>query len=303
MALRGKGPFPILVMIAQQGSGKSTMARLLRNLIDPSSVPLRAPPKEERDLAIAASNSWVISLDNLSWLSAQLSDALCRLATGGGFATRQLYTDDEEVLIEFQRPLILNGITDFATRADLVDRSIFLSLPALSSTRPEEELWAEFEAESPKIFGSILDALCSTLSAYRDVQLLNSPRMADFAKWGTAAESALGLSPGKFMSIYRTNIAGGVDLAIEGSVIGELLLELMTNQDRWEGVPTELLNRLDDIAGPVTKTRAWPKSGQALRGQLRRIMPPLSRRGIQITLPDREQGIRDITIVKQDYAR
>ena len=33
---------------------------------------------------IAASNAWVIGYDNLSGLPADLSDALCSLATGGG---------------------------------------------------------------------------------------------------------------------------------------------------------------------------------------------------------------------------
>jgi hypothetical protein len=76
----------------------------------------------------------------------------------------------------------------------------------------------------------------------------------------------------------------------------------MASRREWTGTPTELLNELTGFAGPAVKTRSWPKSGQALRGELRRIIPPLNRQGIQITLPDRERGIRAITINKQDWA-
>src|SRR5262249_24755294 len=92
------GPYPVLVLLGRQGSAKSSMARILRRLIDPNKCLLRSQPKDERDLAIAANNGWMIALDNLSDLPAWLSDALCRLATGGGFSTRQLYTDEDEKL-------------------------------------------------------------------------------------------------------------------------------------------------------------------------------------------------------------
>jgi hypothetical protein len=115
-ALRPCGPYPVLVLHGEQGSAKSTAARLLRALIDPNRAPLRAEPRDGRDLMIAATNGWCLSLDNLSHVPPWLSDAICRLATGGGFATRALYTDSDEVLFDAQRPVILNGIEELATR-------------------------------------------------------------------------------------------------------------------------------------------------------------------------------------------
>jgi hypothetical protein len=111
------GPYPVLVLQGEQGSAKSTTVRMLRALVDPAVEPLRALPRNERDLAIAAGNAWVLAFDNLSGIRDQLSDALCRLATGGGFATRMLYTDDEEIIFSAKHPIILNGIDDIATRA------------------------------------------------------------------------------------------------------------------------------------------------------------------------------------------
>jgi hypothetical protein len=82
-ALRARGPYPLLLLNGEQGSAKSTVARVLRSFADPSVAPLRSAPRDDRDLIIAASNSWVVALDNLSTVQPWLSDALCRLATGG----------------------------------------------------------------------------------------------------------------------------------------------------------------------------------------------------------------------------
>src|SRR5207249_4833322 len=107
---------------------KSTTAKLLRLLVDPSVSLIRTPPKDDRDLLIAASNSRVVAYDNLSGVTPWLSDGLCRLATGGGFSTRELYTDSEEVFFDAKRPIILNGIDHLAERADLAERAVILCL-------------------------------------------------------------------------------------------------------------------------------------------------------------------------------
>jgi hypothetical protein len=128
---RPHGPYPVLVLHGEQGSAKSTTSRVLRALIDPNTAALRAEPRDAHDLIIAATNGRVVSLDNLSHLPSWLSDAICRLATGGGFSTRELYTDSDEILFDAQRPVILNGIEELATRGDLLDHAIILYLPEI----------------------------------------------------------------------------------------------------------------------------------------------------------------------------
>lgn len=122
--LRNRGPYPVIVLSGEQGSAKSTFSAILRALLDPNTAPLRALPREDRDLFIAASNGHVLAFDNVSGLPAWISDTLCRLATGGGFAVRQLYSDQDEVLFDAARPVILNGIEDIVTRPDLADRAL-----------------------------------------------------------------------------------------------------------------------------------------------------------------------------------
>jgi hypothetical protein len=150
---RPHGPFPVLCLHGEQGSAKSTTARVLRALVDPNSAALRADPRDARDLIIAANNGWVVALVNLSRIPVWLSDAICRLATGGGFGARELYSDSDEILFEAQRPVILNGIEELATRGDLLDRSIIQHLASIAEEdrKAEGPFWEDFEAKRPQI--------------------------------------------------------------------------------------------------------------------------------------------------------
>ena len=115
---------------ASRDRQKPFSRRSLRALVDPNVAPVRALPRENRELFIAAHNGHMLAFDNLSNLPPWISDALCRLASGGGFAVRRLYSDQDEVLFEAARPIILNGIEDVITRPDFADRAIFLTLAA-----------------------------------------------------------------------------------------------------------------------------------------------------------------------------
>ena len=205
-ALRGRGPYPVLTIVGEQGSAKSTLVAMVRKLIDPNTASLRALPREERDLFIAANNSLVLAYDNISGLPPWFSDALCRLSTGGGFTTRELYTDQDEILFDAMRPSILNGIEDVVTRSDLADRSIMLTLSPIADDkrRTEAEIWSEFEAMHPAVLGALLDAVVYGLRELPNVKLKRRPRMADFAMWITACEPELKLKC-SFDTAYNAN--------------------------------------------------------------------------------------------------
>src|SRR5260370_8776506 len=126
-ALRAGGPYPVLAIAGEQGSAKTVLSKLLRALIDPSVAPVRALPRDERELFISASNGHVLAFDNLSGLLPWLSDTLCRLTSGAAFPTRPLLTDHDEILFAVARPVILNGIEDIITRPRLSDRAIPLT--------------------------------------------------------------------------------------------------------------------------------------------------------------------------------
>jgi len=285
-ALRPTGPYPLLVVNGEQGSAKTTLCRILRSLLDPNVAGLRAVPRDVRDLMIAASNSWILGYDNLSGIPLWLSDALCRLATGGGFATRELYSDSEEVLIDVQRPVIINGIEDLATRSDLLDRAVGLTLPTIpdQKRRTEAELWRSIGQLQPRILGAILDAVCSAMRNVPSVRLANPPRMADFAAWSVAAEPGLGLSRGAFLAAYTDNRQNSNSLAIEASVVGLAIQEFTREQLRWEGTAQQLLAKLEErsTAEQFKTRRDWPATPQSLGTKLHRLAPNLRRSGVNV---------------------
>lgn len=297
-AFRPGHPFPVLVLHGEQGSAKSTVSKMLRDLIDPNIAPLRSEQRDERDLMLAATNGWIVALDNLSRLPVWLSDALCRLSTGGGFATRTLYENDEETLFMAMRPIILNGIEELATRSDLLDRTVIIHLPSIppDKRKTEAEVWQEFERIRPLVLGNLLDGVSHALRNIGNVQLAQKPRMADFALWAMAAEESLELESGAFISALMGNRESANELALEASQIAVTLIEFVQEKKTWKGKASELLKELNQLANDeMRKQQGWPKQPNALSGAVKRIAPNLRAVGIECN-PGRTKGHRFITL-------
>jgi hypothetical protein len=280
--LRPGGPYPLLAISGEQGSAKTVLSKMLKALVDPNAAPVRALPREERELMIAANNGYLLAFENLSGLPAWLSDALCRLASGGSFAVRQLYTDDEEVLFQASRPLLVNGIEDVISRADLADRGIFLTLAPIGEKqrRSEADLWREFDLAQPGILGALLDAAVRGLQTLPCIRLTSLPRMADFALWATACEPAL-WPAGTFARGYDANRRAAVEGIIEADPVAVCVRALMAECDSWAGTASDFLRAASAFAG--NNGSNWPKNPGALAGRLRRAQTFLRVLGINIT--------------------
>ncbi len=291
MVLSGHGPYPILVISGEQGTAKSTLMSFLRQLVDPNTAALRTLPRDVRDLFIAANNSFILAFDNLSYLSDWTSDALCRLSTGGGFATRTLHTDDEEILFDAMRPILMNGIESVGTRGDLVDRSIILRLEPIPEDKRQtaKRLQMQFNDACPYIFGAVINMLSHGLKRLPDVHLDRQPRMADFAIWATACETAF-WEKGRFMQAFDANRADANDDVISGSPLATALCDFLNDQrTEWEGTAGDLQEELSKIVDEQVRRDKyqWPKTNKALSERLTRIAPALRRVGIQF---DRRNG-------------
>jgi hypothetical protein len=297
-ALQHPGPFPLLAIAGEQGSAKTVLSKILRALIDPNVAPVRALPREERELMIAANNGHVLAFDNLSRLPGRLSDALCRLASGGSFALRQLYTDADEVLFQAARPTILNGIEDIITRQDLADRAIFLTMGSLrdEQRRPEAELWHQFELARPRILGALLEAVVHGLRMRDRIEFARLPRMADFAKWASACETAL-WSPGTFRMAYDANRRRAVEDVVEADPVAACARAIMAKQTRWVGTASDLLEATAAGGHHLARSLAdWPKNPRALAGRLRRSQAFLRTLGIEIAF--KREGREGNRIIK-----
>ncbi|MFC2952309.1 hypothetical protein ACFOOP_10245 [Marinicaulis aureus] len=283
-AVRPDGPFPILAFVGEQGAAKSTASKVMKSIIDPNAAALRTFPRDERDLYIAACNGHVLAFDNVSRVSPWLSDALCRLATGGGFATRQLHTDTDEILFDAQRPIICNGIGDFLDRADAADRAILIKLAAIPEDRrrTERDIWNEFNAALPAILAGLYDAVSEGLAALPHVQLDRVPRMADFAAWAVACEAAHS-DEGAFMKAYAGNRDEAVYAIADSDEVASGVIAHMATFHEWTGTATELFHTLWESADESTRRGSgFPKSAKALSERLTRAAPVLRKVGIDV---------------------
>jgi hypothetical protein len=307
-ALRPRGPYPVLALTGEQGTAKSTTLRMLRCLIDPNAAPLRAPPDSVKDLYVAAINGHVITFDNVSYLNSDVSDAMCRLSTGGGFSTRALYTDDEEKLFDGQRPQGLNGIGAVVSRPDLLERTLGVQLEAIpdDARKLEDDLWASFNAARPRVLGALYDAVAHGLELLPEVRPNRLPRMADFARWSIACETAY-QPAGTFMMAYGSYIDEAADIALESDIVAQALMGYMRGQRRGdehrevETTSGALLQALTASVGEHnSRNKLWPKSPEGMAAKLTRLAPVLRKIGITMERQPREAGTRRRLVIIRD---
>lgn len=294
-------PRAMLILHGDQGSAKSTLLRLLRELIDPSQVALLTPPDSIRELVQFASHHYALFLDNLSDISPSLSDALCRLITGDGFTKRQLFTDDEDVLYAYKRVAGICGINQVATRPDLLDRSIIVPLERIPDSQREEEkfLWHDFEELKPMLLGSLFDAVATTLKLAPTLKLHTKPRMADYFKYATSAAMHFGFTEGDLLGAFNQNVRQQNEEAVESSAVAQTLIEFMSNQTNdWIGKSSELFDVLEAQADKLKIKKGFPKSPNWLWRKIKDVRPNLMAYGLDVT-KNRELAGTYITISKQ----
>ena len=292
-AYRPETPFPVLEIGGEQGSAKSTTQKYLRDFIDPSAINLRAAPKTEEDIFVSAARNWLASYNNLSHLSATRQDALCTLATGGGYGGRKLFTNNEESVWESKRPVVINGISTLVTAPDLLDRTIRTESPKIENYISEAELQTKFDQKQAGIYGALLDIFVEALAILPRVEIVKPPRMTDFAHFGEAVYQAIGKEPGDFLEDYKKGRKVAVLQSIESSPVANAVIEMMQKTD-FKGTVGELLNRLDEYK-PKGDT-GWPKSPKGLSDALKRYAPSLRLIGTQVNFGNRSNQGRIVHI-------
>lgn len=214
---RDFGSYAILVMQGSKGTGKSVTTNRIKQLVDPAIPNLYAPPEGPKDLFILANSSYLISLDNLSGLNAKLADAFCRISTGGGFSQRELYTSDNELVYDLQRPVILNGIDSASQRPDFLDRCVTIQTGQLNleNRKSESRLNSDFTEMYPKLLGGLYTILAEVIKILPDITDKNLQRMTEFSRIGIALEKTLNLSEGIFLETYSKNLRFQSESAFE----------------------------------------------------------------------------------------
>lgn len=301
-----RGPYVILELSGEQGSAKSSTALRLRQLIDDNLANLRALPRCEQDLVLAATNGLVIAIDNVSKLMDWLSDALCRVATGGGFSARELYSDRNEVIFRVEKPVLITGISGGSQRSDLKDRIIAVELSAIppSKRRTESELRATFEAVRPKVLGALLTALSSGIRYQNDIHLTERPRMADAAERWCACErgGSLPWAEGGILEAFLESRNSMIQDYITGDPVANGISQLINDVGDWSGTAGELMEALESRG--LKSGKFWPETPRAMSGRIRRAASFLRESGIDIDFQRTGQGrARTVFITRIESSR
>lgn len=283
--------YPVLVISAHRGSGKTAAAEIIKGLIDPGKAALIKLQGDPHKLAVAATRRHLMVYDNVSHISPDQSDDLCRIATGFGFSTRTLHTTEEETTFELTRPQIITAIDALVTRDDLADRVLMAQLPEIPEDKrlAQAELNAKVEAARPRILGALLTALSQTLAQLPHTKPKSLPRMADYALFAIASEKALGLDEGEFRKTLDESREQSRQIVIESSPVGEAIVRLMEATPLvWKGTISQLLKELENHTDDATyRSRYFPKASNQLSRQLKRLIPDLKALGLEV-----REGIR-----------
>jgi hypothetical protein len=272
-------PHPVLMLGGEQGTGKTTTARMLVGLVDPSPAPLRSEPRDPEGWALAAAGSWAVAVDNVSKVTGWWSDALCRAVSGDGWLRRRLYTDGDLAVVSFRRVVLLTSIDPGALRADLGDRLLLVDLERIEDGKrqTEADLDRAYALARPQLLGGLLDALADVLSRLPHVALRELPRMADFARVLAALDDVDG-ADGRAFSAYvaqRGRIAADV---VDADPVAAAVLKLVEDAGCWQGTAGELLQEI----APDRPPHGWPATPRAMAGRLSRLTPALRAIGIEI---------------------
>jgi hypothetical protein len=285
-------PYPVLELTGEQGSAKSSTQTALRSIVDPNQVMLRGRPKTVEDVYVSAKNNHLLSFENLSNITNDMSDALCTVATGGGTAGRTLYTNTEETILEAHNPVVLNGIGAVVLRQDLLDRTISIGLPTIVQRRTEKDMKEGIEIRLSSIFGGLLTLFSQSLERLPSVEIAAEelPRMADFAKLGEAMSSALGYSPRHWLAMYSDHRKNAVRRTIDSSPVAVECLKFVAQGGTHTGTVKDLLEKLNGLHTTLLEHKEnWPRSPRGLADILRRVAPSMRLLGVHLSVNDKHR--------------
>ena len=290
------------------GSGKTSYTETKRSIFDPNGAPTQSLKFDERDLSISAVHQGMLAFDNVNTaLPDYISDIVCRLTTGQGFRTRELYTNTGEVILKLKRPIIINGINRASYKPDFIDRECPIHLGVMPESRrmTDAEIRAKAEILIPKVRGYILSIIPKAMELYHQVESElkgKLPRMADFVLWGECGIRVMGFPAMSFYEAYtEAKHDETVDVARDTLIVAAIQ-GLMANRQEWVGTTKDLLDNLESlVTDNQRKSKAFPKDERRLGRVLRELIPTLREVGFEITDLKNSNHEKKITKIGETY--
>jgi hypothetical protein len=275
--------YPILILQGPQGSGKTTISEILKDLIDPGAPSLRALPSKEEDVFIACRSSHLVCFDNLSGINPKIADCLCKISTGCGISGRTLYTNAEEYFIEVSRPIIINGIDDLTSRPDLADRAVVITLPKMKDMNRGlySKIYSEFQALRPSLTAAILNGLVRALRDRDKLSFRETPRMAEFALTACAGLQEFEYDVDSTMAAFMSNRKEVQHDTVESNLFGRAIKRFMNSRAYFRGTASDLLLEINAELD-MENISSWTKQPNVIARELNRLAPALRAEGIDV---------------------
>lgn len=295
-------PRPLVTLHGLQGSAKSMTALMLRNVIDPISTGGIYVHNAANELAQNLYHHAVPLFDNITVLSQNSCDMLCIGCTGGGISKRALYTNEEDFMMHFKRPIIITGITVPYSAQDLLDRSFVIEMSHIDERRRkyEADLWAEYNANQASYLGGLLDLLAGAMARLSTIQIDSKPRLADFCRWGAAVAEELGPAKGfgkdRFVAAMFGASTAAYDESLSGDPLADVLLDALRVHGELELAVSDLHTGLKGHAVQIgVGSDKLPGSPSALSKKLKGYVKLLETKGWQVVFSDRAREHRTVT--------
>ena len=233
------------------------------------------------------SHHWLINFDNVSEISDEVSDTLCRAISGYAFSKRELFSDENDIIFKIKRCIGINGINMVAIRPDLQERCLLVELEPIPDEKrcSEKDFIEHFEAEKAAFLGACFDVIAKAMKLKKNLKLAIKPRMSDFFEWGYCFAQAMDYKSEAFVEAYMHNLKTQYIESIHSDFVMKLLYGFINEKLNWEGTSEDLNSELFKLAcnrGLIEYKREWKVTANSLGKNLNRYKPAFKQLGIYI---------------------
>ena len=297
-----QGNHSALLIMAEKGSGKTTLTKIIRKILDPSQLNVSSLPSKNDDFVTLLTNAYMVAFDNLDTLNKQQSDILCIAITGATIAKIILFQTNELGVYELHNTVVLNGIDIMPTESDLAERCLLLNLKKIEKTarKLDRNIEEDFDADLPEILGAIFETLSKAMQLFKGLNPAEKPRMADSHVEMLAIALALGVSESDFNDIYFENL-NKIDKARSSIAIVEAVKEYMYSEQckgrKFSGKASEVYTKIrDSYSG---RKQDLPSSASRFSRKLMAEHSVLYSAGLTVNIDDTKPDATYIDIIKK----
>ena len=285
---------PVISLDGIGGSGKTTIAKLIQELVDPVRDNLTSTlPENSRDVQAFLGALYLAKYDNADTIRGNISNILCNSVTGGAVVARRLYTNGGVYAQSFRNAIVLNGVNISELRPDFASRVVAFELRRFGDEGDkrlaETQLWLKFEALRGELLGAIFNTLAA---AYATEPYQNIPpefRMTDFFDWGSRFSLNLYGDAELFQLLYSANRLAVNSKMVEDDPLCAAFIEYASipdHRDRETETSGELYRKFKKFAEKNAlfnvKQRAFPQDASAFSKKLKVMAPVLEANGIGV---------------------